>query len=236
MGSRRLKLLAAVLAGLLLIALAWVMLAPQPGSGGKGGVSGPPRMQKGSNPNLDVRFQYDARYLSVGPFIDNAEFPFLLEGDGWIMQGKRIRGMASLLHKEPISALYDWLGVMQMEGLERYFDLRPVGDPLYEDWQVDGRLAVHQILIYETTSTKPRLPGYFPERLKEPREKGSQVHVEGWVFFTDKDLFFFQTISGESLDEGQREACDQVLQKMQFAAMLGGSDAAVQDDAPATDE
>lgn len=219
MGSRRLNIIAAALATLLLVALLWVFLAP--GGDGSGNALGPKRLEKGSNPNLDVRFEYDARYFSVGPFIDNAEFPFLLEGDGWLMQGKRIRGMARLLHKEPISALYDWLGVMQMEGLERYFDLAEAEAPVYEDWQVGGRLAVHQKLVYETTKPDPQLPGYFPETVQAMKEKGQRVYIEGWVFFTDQDLFFFQAVSPQPLSEEHRRACDEVLQSMQFNALMG---------------
>ncbi|MEZ5339450.1 MAG: hypothetical protein R3F46_14470 [bacterium] len=221
MGAGRLKLVAALLAGILVLALVWLMLSPRGGGSGGRGPGGSPRMQQGSNPNLDVRFSYDARYFTVGPFIDNAEFPFLLEGEGWGMQGKRIRGMATLLHAEPVSALYDWLGVMQMEGLEKYYQLKPDGEPLYEDWQVDGGLAVHQQLSYVITADDPRLPGYFPEELRTAAGKGDRVYIEGWVFFNDNDLFFFQAVSGMPLDEGQREACDDVLQSLKFNAMLG---------------
>ena len=186
MGAGRLKIVAALLAGILVLALVWLVLSPR-GGGGRG-PGGSPRMQQGSNPNLDVRFSYDARYFTVGPFIDNAEFPFLLEGEGWNMQGKRIRGMATLLHAEPVSALYDWLGVMHMEGLEKYYQLEPDGEPLYEDWQVDGRLAVHQKLSYRVTEDSPRLPAYFPEEVRDGVGRGDRIHIEGWVFFNDNDL------------------------------------------------
>lgn len=220
MGSRSLNIVAAALALLLLASLAWLLLTP---SGRSSGLLGNRvKLQRGSNPNLDVRFEYDAGQLSMGPFVDNAEFPFLLEGDGWVMQGKRIRGMASLLHKEPISALYDWLGTMQMEGLERYYDLKEGAEPVYEDWQVQQRLAVHQSLIYDVTADKPRLPQYFPQAVRDGAAMGSKVYVNGWVFFSEKDLFFFQTVSAQPLNEAQQQASDGVLQSMEFDALLGG--------------
>ena len=221
MKGNRLTQVAAVLAVLFVVALAWLCLTPKSRRGGAGGGHAPADMQKGSNPNLDVKFSYDANRLAVGPFVDNAEFPFLLEGDGWSLMGKRIRGMATLLHKEPVSALYDWLGVMQMEGLEKYYDMQPAGEPVYEDWQVDERLAVHQQLQYDVTKDEPLLPGYFPVKLQETLGKGNTIYIEGWVFFTDRDLFFFQAVSGKPLSEAQRSACDDVLQSLQFDAMLG---------------
>jgi hypothetical protein len=220
MGSRALNITAAALAVLLLGSLSWLLLTPAGRSSGLLGRQ--PKLQRGSNPNLDVRFEYDAAQLSMGPFVDNAEFPFLLEGDAWLMQGKRIRGMASLLHKEPISALYDWLGTMQMEGLEQYYDLKEGAEPVYEDWQVQERLAVHQSLVYEVTADKPRLPLYFPQSVRDGAAAGSKVYVNGWIFFTEKDLFFFQTVSAQPLTEAQQQASDGVLQSMQFDALLGG--------------
>lgn len=221
MDRRSLNLLAAGLAVLLVAGLAWVMLAPEPGSQPGTEALGPPKIQHAGNPQLELRFSYDARYMKVGPFIDNAEFPMLLEGDGWILQGKRISGMATLLHKEPISALYDWLGVMQMEGLERYYDLKEAEEPVYEDWNIGDKLAVHQRLVYETSKADPLLPAYISDSIRTIDEKGARIYIEGWVFFTDKDLFFFQAVSSEPLDEGQRQACDLVLQSLEFDALAG---------------
>ena len=226
--------IAAVLALLLIAGVFWIYQSSPAGQGGTTKQTAH-NLQRGSNPNLDVRFDYNASQLSPGPFVDNAEFPFLLEGEGWLLQGKRIKGMASLLHKQPISALYDWLGVMQMEGLERYYDLKPAQDPLYEDWQVAERLAVHQQLVYEVSAAKPQLPGYFPAAVLESAGKGSKIHLNGWVFFTDHDLFFFQAVSGEPLSEARLAACDEVLQSMQFNALLGGTQEPTASPDPAED-
>ena len=230
MRSTVLYAIAGLLAVLLLAGMAWIFFGSLASRADRQ-TKATHQMQKGSNPNLDVRFEYNPALLSIGPFVDNAEFPFLMEGEGWLLQGKRIRGMASLLHKQPVSALYDWLGVMQMEGLERYYDMKPAQDPLYEDWQVGERLAVHQHLVYAVSADKPSLPGYFPEAVLSNASLGSQIYIDGWVFFSEQDLFFFQAVSGARLTTEQLEACDEVLQSMQFNALLGGTGSAPEDEA-----
>jgi hypothetical protein len=52
-----------------------------------------------------------------------------------------------------------------------------------------------------------------------------KAYVEGWVFYTKNDLFFFYTVSADELGRSERDAAIEVINSMQFDAVLGSTPA-----------
>lgn len=215
-----LLVLAAVLAVAVVALGAWIMLGGS-GTGAGSGKPGRAQLLSATNPALDVRYEYDAGVFSPADYDAKAEYPLHLRGDGFDFHGKRIRGVGRMLAQDPGGMLYDFVGVEHMESLEQYYKLRLVGDPVYEDAQIAGRLGLHQQYRFEATADS-RWPQYFPPeyQLKNPPDT---AYVEGWAVFTSEDLFFFQAVSVDPLTPEQRKACMDVMDSMQFGAVLGGS-------------
>ena len=234
MGRRALLISAAVLLAVV-IAAAFVLLRAPSGETRRP----PPDPVTGTNLALDVRLIYDANVFSPAPFDDRAEYPLRLDADGFSFYGKRIRGLGRLLAKDPAPLLYDFVGSQHVESFERWFGLEPVGEPLYEDATIGGRLGLHQQLTYRKTPQSRGWPTYFPPAVIAPHGEQEQTdpeggyagrmargtgvdvaYIEGWALFTDSDLFFFQAISAEPLTAAQRDACTAVMDSMEFDVLL----------------
>jgi hypothetical protein len=197
-----------------------------------------------TNLTLDVRFGYDPSVFTAVSHDSRAEYPLRLDAEGWSFYGKRIRGLGRMLAKDPAPLLYDFVGSQHLESLERYYRLVPTGEPAYEDVIVNGRLGLHQSLIYRRTGKSRGWPSYFPrsvtgeppmaelQSIKEYRQRSIEsqlaisggaetAHIEGWALFTANDLFFFLAVSPAPLATEQRAACMAVLDSMRFDALLG---------------
>ncbi|MBN2081351.1 hypothetical protein JW859_03995 [bacterium] len=197
------------------------------------------RLAEGTNLGLDVRFTYNADLLTPAPFDARAEYPLRLDGDTFSFYGKRIRGLGAMLERDPAPLLYDFVGSQHVEAFEQWFGLEQLGEPLYEDAQIGGRLGLHQVMVYQRTAQSRGWPSYFPKSVTEQGEQeapataeevvdrlavqsGVEVaYIEGWVLFTDSDLFFFQAISPRKLSGAERQACTDLLDSMQFDVLLG---------------
>jgi hypothetical protein len=222
---------AGVLGLLVLAAGAWLVL--QPRTGGRVGALGAGQATTATNPALDLRYSYDSAILTPAPYDARAEYPLRLDGQGFSFYGKRIRGAGKMLTKDPGGILYDFVGSTHLESFVQYYKLEPVGEALYEDVQLGGKLGLHQAQQYNATA-ESQWPYYFPaEFTADPIP--ATCYVEGWAVFTSEDLFFFQTVSTAPLNENQRQACQQVMDGLQFNAVLGTStaDGAARDSAGA---
>ena len=223
--------IAAALAVLLLAALAWLALNPRV-SGGAAAVR-PGSTATASNPALDVRFSYDSGRFRPAPYDPRAEYPLQLDGDGFSFYGKRIRGAGALLAKDPGGMLYDFVGSEHLESFVQYYNLIPAGEPLYEDAEIAGRLGLHQQAQYDF-GRDSLWPYYFPAQFQETPPPAS-AFIEGWAVFTEQDLFFFQAVGVKPLTPEQRVACQQVMDSLQFNAVLGGAEPAAEQPAAAGD-
>jgi len=199
------------------------------------------RLAEGTNLGLDVRFTYNADLLAPAPFDSRAEYPLRLDGETFSFYGKRIRGLGTMLARDPAPLLYDFVGSQHVESFEQWFGLKQVGEPLYEDATIGGRLGLHQQLVYQRTAESRGWPSYFPKAVTEQGgrdapadaakvvdrlavQSGAEVaYIEGWVLFTESDLFFFQAISPRSLTGVERQACTDLLDSMEFDVLLGPS-------------
>lgn len=215
-----------------------------------------PELAETTNLALDVRFSYDPELVTPAPFDDRAEYPLQLDAETWSFYGKRIQGVGRMLAKAPEALLYDFVGSQHLESLEVWYGLEPVGKPLYEDVYLNGVLGLHQQIAYERTPSSRGWPAYFPAVItagpaeEEPHSIGEvrsgshieerlstdrgldKAYIEGWALFTDRDLFFFQTISRDPLSAGARDACMAMMESLQFNVLLGSDTPAAQ--APGT--
>ena len=200
-----------------------------------------------TNLALDVRYTYTPEQLTPAPFDDRAEYPLRLDGTGWSFYGKRIQGLGSMLGKAPGALLYDFVGSQHVEDFERFYGLEPVETPVYEDAQIRGELALHQVLVYRRTDRSRGWPVYFPASVlgedyaPQPRSiaearsgKGigdllavdqgrDTAYLEGWAFFANGDLFLFQAVSAKPLTADQRRTCLEVMESLDFDVLIGGS-------------
>lgn len=229
--GRRTALLAAagVLLLLLLGALAWVLLA----GGGRRGprIGGAPA--QAANPALNVRFTYSTRYFSLAPYNGRAEFPLRLDAiaqDGaspFTLFGKRLGGLGRMLGKDPAPMLYDFAGQQSDSMFSDNFGLQPLQEPRYEDAEIGGKLALHQVLSYRRAGDAP-WPEFFPPVM----QSASEAYIEGWTLFTADDLFYFYAIGPAPLEPVQRSACLGVLNSLKFNAVQGEPPAPAQPDVP----
>lgn len=196
-----------------------------------------------TNLTLDIRFGFDPSVFAAPSHDPRAEYPLRLDAEGWSFYGKRIGGLGRLLAKDPAPLLYDFVGSQHMENLERYYGLVPVGEPVYADVKIGGRLGLHQQLIYRRTAESRGWPSYFPrsvtggrptaefQSIEEYRQRSIEsqlainggaetAYIEGWALFTENDLFFFMAVSPAELTAGQRTACMDVLDSMRFDVLL----------------
>jgi hypothetical protein len=214
-------IVAGVLALLVIAAGLYVVLAP--GLRQVAGVRLRGRLQ-GTNPALDVRYSYDSGVFTPAPYDSRAEYPMQLDSTDFSFYGKRIRGLGTMLGKEPGGVLYDFVGSEHFSGFEEYYKLVPAGEPHYEDAQIGGKLGLHQVAQYDA-GPGSIWPVYFP---RDFVGKGAPqtAYVEGWAVFTADDLFFFQAVSVKPLDSSQRQACQQVMDSLKFNAVVDNADEA----------
>ncbi|MCH7472848.1 hypothetical protein IIA79_07855 [bacterium] len=216
--TRRAALIATAAVMFLLLAAALVWILKQPGANPAAQHVSIPA--SGANPALDVRYTYDSAVLNPAPYNERAEFPLRLDSEGFSFYGKRIRGAGGMLARDPGPMLYDFVGQLQMDALLDYYRLELVEDPVYEDATIGGKLGLHQKLALRKVPSSRDWPLYFPQQIK----KGTVAQVEGWVLFTEKDLFFFQAVSAEPLATAERQACIGLLNSLEFEAVLGGGE------------
>jgi hypothetical protein len=209
---------------LLLAALAWLMLQ------GSGGVGGGPRATA-TNPALDARYTYDSAVFTPAPYDPNAEYPLRLDAEDFSFYGKRIRGLGTMLGKDPGSLLYDFVGSEHNAEYETWYRLKPVEPPVYEDTQLQRGLALHSRLAFERTADSRPWPAWFPAQYQSASTAPPRAYIESWALFTDRDLWFFTVVSPEPLTARQRGLSESVINNAKFDALLGG--ATPQPDAPA---
>jgi len=230
--------IALLFAVVVVVAIVWLLNAPS-----QRARPVPRELVTGTNPAMNLRYQYDAAVLAPAPYDDRAEYPLRLDGDGFSFYGKRLKGVGRWLAKDPAPVLYDFVAQEHVETYEQWFGLEPAAEPLYEDATISGRLGIHQQLAYRRTESSLGWPSFFPgsvtgglpepelQTIEEYRRRsvsgrlyiagGSQLaYIEGWAVFSDTDLFFFQTVSPAALSSQQREACELVLSTLEFNALL----------------
>ncbi len=169
-----------------------------------------------TNLALDVRYTYDPTVFTPAPFDSRAEYPFWLDAGEWGLYGKRIRGIGALLTRDPGPMLYDFVGSQNVNVYDETYMLERT-DEVYEDAYLNDRLILHCKLAYKKTPETPGWPAYFPESVM----LGQEVHLLGWVFFSDKDLFYFYAISPQPVSEEHKLACHHVLESLEFEAVVG---------------
>lgn len=239
MNSRWLLAIAIALALAAMVALV-VVLMPQ----GSGPASTPRYLQSVTNAQLDIRISFAPEVFTPVAGQERAEFPLQLKADDFVFYGKRIRGGGSsgawvndLKQKKSKQYLYDLVGSLQYEVLESYFGLVPVGEPVYTDTMINGKLVLHQQLIYRLGARSSGWPRYFPESVTGPKTLESdgehysiqslltvpvssataeKTYIEGWVMFTYDDLYYFQAISDQPLENTNRDQCINLLASMEF--------------------
>jgi hypothetical protein len=220
---------AGLLLALLVLAVVWLLR-----SGSEGGGYRISHAQTASNPALDVRFTYDGAALTLADFDPAAEFALRLDGADWSFYGKRIQGLGAMLGKDPAPMLYDFVGSQHNDVFESWYGLKPVGEPLYEDVKLGGKLGLHTRHAYALASGSRGWPEYFPASVtgKSGGKTAQQASVEGWALFTAEDLFFFYAVAPQPLTERQLELCEAIIRSMQFGAVLGAGSS----DAPTVPE
>jgi hypothetical protein len=221
----RYALLGAAVVLLLLLAWAVVWLLRTDTKGKHVAIGG--RMAVGSNPALNLRFKYNAAVFTLAPFNSRAEFPLRLDAVGnggsfsFSFYGKRLGGLGQMLAKAPGPVLYDFTGQLSDSMFVESYGLEPAHDPRYEDAEIAGRLALHQVLQFKRGAARA-WPGYFPDAVK----LADVVYIEGWTLITENDLFFFYAMSPQPLSDSERAACEQVLNSLQFNAIQAAPAAA----------
>ncbi|HES58409.1 MAG TPA: hypothetical protein ENO21_03160 [Firmicutes bacterium] len=197
---------------ILAVAVIWLLTAEL----GGGGAAGRTELRTGTIPGLDLRYGYDPAVFTPAPYDGRAEFPLRLDAEGFSFYGKRIRGAGLLLEQAPQSQLYDFVGTEDAEVFESYYGLKRTFEK-YEDADIGGKLALHTRLTFEYTQLSVGWPSYFPDSVKA----GQVAHLEGWALFSAEDLFYFYAVAPEPLAEDQRSACLEVLNSLEFNALLG---------------
>lgn len=238
-GQRYLKLgLALLLLVLLIAAIIW-LLRP---AGQHGAVAGGSKPGFGSNLALDLRYSYDSQLFKPAAYDGAAEFPLRLDSADFSFYGKRIRGAGKLLVKEPGPVLYDFVGSQHAEVFEYWYKLEPQGAAQYDDIQLQGRLGLHQSMVYKRTAESRGWPPYFPDSLRGlldstgKRSGGSDTaYVEGWTLFGTEDLYFFYCIGSRQLSPKERDSVVAMINGLQFGA-LGAENGSAGDGKPETDD
>lgn len=212
---------AIVLVLLFAAAMFWLL---QPGGGNRSAAPAG-RLAVASNPALNLRFKYNTALFALAPFNSRAEFPLRLDARddsaaaGFSFYGKRLGGLGQMLAKDPGPVLYDFTGQLSDAMFAESYGLLPGDPPRYEDAEIGGRLALHQMLQFKLDPAN-QWPGYFPAAVK----LGTVVYIEGWTLITNDDLFFFYALSPIPLQDTQRAACEQVLNSLQFNAITSQSE------------
>lgn len=214
---------AVALVVILAVAVIWLLTA-EIGGGGPGGRTD---LRTGTIPALDLRYGYDQAVFTPAPYDGRAEFPLRLDAAGFSFYGKRIRGAGLLLEQTPQSQLYDFVGTEDAEVFETYYGLKRTFEK-YEDARIGGKLALHTRLTFEYTELSVGWPSYFPDNVKA----GKTAHLEGWALFSAEDLFYFYAVASQPLTDGQRAACTEVLNSLEFNALLGGGEPQTEQRAP----
>lgn len=181
-----------------------------------GGTTAHGKLRKGTCPGLDLRYGYDAAVFTPAPYDAHAEFPLRLDGKDFSFYGKRIRGVGKMLEREPASMLYDFVGSQDADVFEKYYGLTKTKE-VYEDAKIEGKLGLHTTLAFEYTADSTGWPKYFPDSVKS----GKVANLEGWVLFSDEDLFYFYAVAAKPLTDAERNACTQVLNSLEFSALTG---------------
>lgn len=239
LSARNAKLL---LAAILLLALGcsifWLL-----SQNGGGSTRRPAKAGFGTNLALDLRYTYDAAVFRPVDYDGTAEFPLELEGSDFNFYGKRIRGAGKILAREPGPILYDFVGSQHSEVFEFWYKLEPQGKPKYEDCTLQGRLGLHQNMVYLRTPESRGWPPYFPDSLRgDLQEDGSRsggadtAYIEGWTLFGSEDLFFFYAIGPRQLSAAELESCTALINSMQFNAIGASEEPAKTDKEKAAEE
>jgi hypothetical protein len=155
---------------LLAVAIFWLL------SQGASNIIAGPRAH-GTNPALDVRFQYDPRVLEPAPYSSSAEFPLQLNAADWSFYGKRIRGAGDMLAKDPGPMLYDFVASQQDDVFGSWYKLKLEGKPMYEDARLQRRLGVHTVTVYNRAPESRGWPAYFPASVTGETEEGNSADL-----------------------------------------------------------
>jgi len=243
----------------LLISTAMIMLAVVVAvafmlfrGGQQGGWAQRTSLQPATNLALDIRYSYDPAVLTLVDTPQNADYPLRLDGDDWCFYGKRIRGIRQWLDNDAGSQFYDFVSYLNLESYESWYGLETIGDILYEDTTIGGRLAVHQQLTYRRSSASRGWPSFFPKSVTsasngdnnlrnsaESPDVGSSLvvsdgletaYLEAWSLFSDNDLFFFQAVSPQRLTSEQRDGIQALLNSIEFDVLLTPSGGSVSGD------
>lgn len=231
------KILIATIGVLLLVLIALMLFVLTPiGRKAQGGQQ--KKMVTGTNPTLDIRYQYDSNLLVPGPNDPRSEYPFQLDGVDWGLYGKRIRGLGAMLETAPGAVLFDLVASEHTEAYEDWYRFEMVEED-YEDATIQGKLAVHCTWLFEKNEESKDWPDYFPESVKP----GSKVHMHGWAMFSNNDLFYFYTFSPYPIGDAKQTAVIEVLNSIEFGALLGSDQPTIRSpepqgelDQPDTDE
>ncbi len=173
----------------------------------------------GTNPTLDIRFEYDANILTPAPHDSRAEYPFQLDSNGWGLYGKRIRGGGAMLETAPGPMLYDFVASQHADTYVDWYKFEMLEEH-YEDVSISGRPAVHCTWVFEKTTDSRDWPSYFPDSVKP----GSQVAMQGWTVFSTNDLFFFYTFSPLPLGQAEQIAVVDLLNSIEYGALFGSDE------------
>lgn len=209
-------------------------------------------LQSATNLALDIRFSYDPMMLTLVDTPQNADYPLRLDGDDWSFYSKRIRGIRHWLDNDAGSQFYDFVSYLNLENYESWYGLEAIGDILYEDTTIGGRLAVHQQLAYRRSRTSRGWPSFFPASVTlassndedtsssaDAAVAGSSLvvsdgletaYLEAWSLFSDNDLFFFQAVSPQRLTSEQRDGIQTFLDSIEFDVLLTPSDGSASSD------
>src|SRR5438876_1098946 len=101
--TRKLLIAAVCLLGAILLAGAWLMFLPARGPAAQ------PVLASAANPGLEVRYRYDAKVFKPAPYDARSEFPLRLDAADWSFYGKRMRGLGTMLAKDPQPVLYNYI-------------------------------------------------------------------------------------------------------------------------------
>ena len=210
--------LIAVAGGLVAIVAVLAAIVFKP-AGPNGAPANQVQLATGTNPTLDIRFKYDPAVLSPAPHDSRAEYPLQLDGQGWGLYGKRIRGLGAMLETIPGPLLYDYVASQHADTYEDWYKFEMLEEE-YEDTTIGGRPAVHCTWVFGRTADSRDWPGYFPDAVKA----GEQVHMQGWSVFSNNDLFFFYTFSSEPIGDADLGAVVDLLNSLEYGALFGSDE------------
>lgn len=162
---------------LLMLAALWILLQPPRSAAGVAG------SLSASNPALGIRYSYDPAHFQPAPFDPTAEFPLRADSADWSFYGKRIRGVANLLMREPAPVLYGFITESASSEYTEFYKLQLDGAGAYDEIQLSGQRVLRQQLKLRRTEQSLGWPAFFPDSvtagagatLLPPREQAEEA-------------------------------------------------------------